>query len=273
MRIQVAHATTYRYASPAKYVMQRLRLTPRSHDGQYVRRQRIEVSEDCRLTERTDAFGNIIHTFTLVGHFESLEVSVDLEIETEDTAGVVRDAVDRLPLPLYLRETDLTDPDPAMLDFAHEAIAGVDDPVDRMHALMNGLRERMTFESGSTVVQTTAARAFAQGHGVCQDFAHIFIGCARSLGVPARYVSGYLIHPDGPVDQQAGHAWVEAHVGDLGWVAFDPANGICTTDQYVRVAVALDYLGAAPVRGVQVGGASEELTVAVRAHAADQQQQ
>ncbi len=273
MRIQVAHATTYRYASPAKYVMQRLRLTPRSHDGQHVRRQRIEVSEDCRLTERVDAFGNIVHTFTLIGSFDHLEVVVDLEVETEDTSGVVRGAAERLPVPLYLRETDLTEPDEAIRAFASDAVRGVDGTIDRMHALMNGLREHMTFEVGLTESATTAAHAFAHKHGVCQDFAHIFIGCARELGVPTRYVSGYLVDPEASAEQEAGHAWVEAHVDDFGWVGFDPANGISTTDRYVRVAVALDYLGAAPVRGVQMGGANEEMSVTVRAHAAEQQQQ
>lgn len=273
MRIQVAHATTYRYASPAKYVMQRLRLTPRSHDGQHVRRQRIEISEDCRLTERADAFGNIIHTFTLTGNFEHLEVTVDLEVETEDTGGVVQGAVERMPLQLYLRDTSLTDPDEAMRELARDATSGVDGAIDRLHALMAALRERMRFEVGRTEAATTASAALAHGHGVCQDFAHIFIGCARSLDVPARYVSGYLLHPDGPVDQEAGHAWAEAFVPDLGWVAFDPANGICTTDHYVRVAIGLDYLGAAPVRGVQVGGADEEMDVSVHAYAAEQQQQ
>ncbi|ESR25136.1 transglutaminase family protein [Lutibaculum baratangense] len=269
MRIQVSHATTYRYASPAKYVMQRLRLSPRSHDGQFVRRQRIEVSEDCRLTEREDAFGNVIHTFTLTGNFEHLEVAVDLEVETEDTGGIIRGQVERLPLPLYLRETDLTEPDEAMLAFAREATTGTASTLDGMHALMNSLRERMTFEVGRTEAATTAALAFRHGHGVCQDFAHVFIGCARSLGIPARYVSGYLVHPDGPVDQEAGHAWAEAYVEDLGWVGFDPANGVCTTEAYVRVAAALDYLGAAPVRGVQVGGLEEAMAVTVRAHLAE----
>ena len=99
---------------------------------------------------------------------------------------------------------------------------------------------------------------------MCQDYAHIFIACARSGGVPARFVSGHFLRSDGMVNQQAGHAWAEAFVPDLGWVGFDPANAICTTDAHARVAIGLDYLGAAPVRGTRYGGGTETLTVAVK---------
>ncbi len=99
---------------------------------------------------------------------------------------------------------------------------------------------------------------------MCQDLTHIFIAAARSLGVPARYVGGHFCRGDGVIEQEAGHAWAEAHVPDLGWVAFDPANGISTTDAHVRVAVGLDYLGAAPVRGARQGGGNESMQVSVR---------
>ena len=109
--------------------------------------------------------------------------------------------------------------------------------------------------------------------GVCQDYAHIFIACARSGGVPARFVAGHFLRSDGMVNQQAGHAWAEAFVPDLGWVGFDPANGICTTDAHARVAIGLDYLGAAPVRGTRYGGGKETLSVAVKVDQAGRQGQ
>jgi len=99
---------------------------------------------------------------------------------------------------------------------------------------------------------------------VCQDHAHIFLAAARVLNIPARYVSGHLFRRDGAVAQQAGHAWVEAFVEGLGWVAFDPANGICTDDAYVRVAVGLDYGDASPTTGRRRGGGEECLDVEVR---------
>jgi transglutaminase-like putative cysteine protease len=131
----------------------------------------------------------------------------------------------------------------------------------------------MRFDVGTTDATTPAAQAFALGHGVCQDHAHVFIAASRSLGFPTRYVSGYLLRSDGTVIQEAGHAWAEAHVPGLGWVGFDPANGVSPTDAYVRVAVGLDYLGAAPVRGTRYGGGEEILDVHVRVDEARRQLQ
>jgi len=99
--------------------------------------------------------------------------------------------------------------------------------------------------------------------GVCQDYSHIFLAAARSLGIPARYVSGHLVRADGLVTQPAGHAWAEAHVDGLGWLGLDPTNGISVTEAHIRVAVGLDYLDAAPVRGARRGGGTETLDVTV----------
>jgi transglutaminase-like putative cysteine protease len=125
------------------------------------------------------------------------------------------------------------------------------------------VRHEIAYDTDPTHAGTTAAEAFALRRGVCQDLTHIFIAAARTLAVPARYIGGYFHRADGVRQQEAGHAWAEAFVPDLGWVAFDAANGMCATDAHVRVAVGLDYLGAAPVRGTRYGGAGETLSVAV----------
>jgi transglutaminase-like putative cysteine protease len=138
------------------------------------------------------------------------------------------------------------------------------DSLGFLHTLMSEISEHMTFDEDPTHSGTSASEAFALKRGVCQDYAHIFIACARSAGVPARFVSGHFQRADGVVHQEAGHAWAEAFVSELGWVGFDPANCICSTDAHVRVAIGLDYLGAAPVRGTRYGGGTETLTVAVR---------
>ena len=274
MRIQISHQTVYRYEQPPSGVIQILRLTPRNHDGQYVVDWRIDVSENCQLDQHEDAFGNITHAFTAEGPFSELAVTVEGEVETRDTQGIVRGAVERFPPGLYLRETALTSPDEKIAAFA---VACRDDADGRvlglLHLMLERLHRDMTYDTDPTHAATTAAQAFALGRGVCQDLTHVFIAAARSLGIPARYVGGYFHRDDGVSEQDAGHAWTEAFVPELGWVAFDPANGLCATDAHVRVAVGLDYLGAAPLRGTRYGGAGEARAVKVRVDQAAQQTQ
>jgi transglutaminase-like putative cysteine protease len=141
-------------------------------------------------------------------------------------------------------------------------------PLDFLHGLAALIRERIAYEAGRTHAATTAEEAVAHGYGVCQDHAHIFIGAARASGVPARYVSGYLLMDD-RIEQEATHAWAEAHVDGLGWVGFDVSNGISPDPRYVRVATGSDYRDAAPVTGISQGMAADEILtvgVAVEAH-------
>ena len=274
MRIRISHLTSYRYQAPATSVIQMLRLTPRNHDGQYVARWQIDVSADCRLDQHEDAFGNVTHAFTADGPIGELEVMVEGEVETRDTQGIVRGTLERFPPSLYLRETALTSPDAEIAGFAATARAAAgSDTLRLLHLMLERLHRDMSYDPAPTHVATTAAQAFALRRGLCQDLAHVFIAAARSLAIPARYVSGHFRRDDGVTEQDAGHAWAEAFVPELGWVAFDPANGICATDAHVRVAVGLDYLGASPLRGTHRGGAGEVLSVKVRVAQAAQQTQ
>ena len=263
MRIRISHETVYRYEAPPRGVIQTLRLTPRNHEGQYVESWRIDVSENCQLDQHEDAFGNITHVFTADDPLSELRVVVDGEVDTQDTNGVVAGTIERFPPSLYLRETALTRLDPAIADFAMPSRRVGDDTLTRLHNLLERLHDEMVFDNSPTQATTTAAEAFALKRGVCQDLTHIFIAAARSLAIPARYIGGHFHRVDGVTEQDAGHAWAEVFVPDLGWVAFDPANGLCATDAYVRVAVGLDYLGAAPVRGSRYGGGNETLDVSV----------
>lgn len=275
MRIRVVHETIYSYEQPARGLIQVLRLTPRDHDGQYVRRWRIEPSVDGRLTEREDGFGNIVHWFTPDVASDALTIRVSGEVDTHETHGIVRGAVERLPDVFYLRESDLTLPSGAIQDFARTiAEAGDPTPLPCLHRLLEAVHEKIAFKAGPASGATDAGRAFEAGEGVCQDIAHVFIGAARHLGIPARYVSGYFRREDGEAEQEAGHGWAEALVPDLGWVGFDPVHCVATTEAYVRVAAGLDHLGAAPIRGSRTGGGTETLDVKLRveqAQAANQQ--
>jgi transglutaminase-like putative cysteine protease len=274
MRIAIFHDTTYRYATPARSVIQTLRMTPRNHEGQYVVAWRITVSADCKLDQHQDAFGNITHSFTADGPVDELIVHAEGQVEIENTHGLVQGAIERFPPGLFLRETSLTEADDAIAATAERIKADAGPKtLSVLHALALHLHDGMTFDSNPTSVVTTACEAFALKRGVCQDFTHIFIAAARHLGIPARYISGYFCRADGVTEQDAGHAWAEALVPDLGWVAFDPTNGISATDQHLRVAVGLDYLNAAPVRGAQAGGSGEVLSVRVLVDQAMRQMQ
>jgi transglutaminase-like putative cysteine protease len=274
MRIRISHLTSYVYGTPATSVIQMLRLTPRNHDGQYVARWRIDISIDCRLDQHEDAFGNLTHTFSTDGPCSDLAVMVEGEVETRDTQGIVRGTVERFPPSLYLRATALTTPDAGICAFAAASRDAEDGNVlNLLHHMLERLHDDMVYDTDPTQVATTAAQAFALKRGVCQDLTHIFIAAARSLAIPARYVGGYFRRDDGVDEQGAGHAWAEAFVPELGWVAFDPANGLCATDAHVRVAVGLDYLGAAPLRGTRYGGGGEIMSVKVRVDQASQQTQ
>ena len=271
MRIRIDHSTRYTYARAARFIVQTLRLTPRSCEGQQVRDWRIETDVDARLRRSEDAFGNIVHSLYTERPTDALTIRVTGEVSTIDTGGVVRGLSERLSPLVFLRETPLTRADAAIVDFARTVSDGA--TLARLHALMGALHQDVAFEVGATSATHTAAEAFGQKRGVCQDHAQIFIAAARVLGVPARYVSGHLSRQDGQHDQDAAHAWAEAWVQDLGWVGFDPANGVCPTEHYVRVAVGLDALGATPIRGTSYGGGQERLTVALHVRPVQQSQQ
>ena len=263
MRIRISHETTYNYEGTVQSAVQLLRVVPRSNDAQFVRQWRVSVDADARLDRGEDAFGNITHLIYVDGPFEKLRILVEGEVDTTDTKGIVSGGVERLSERLFLRETKLTASTPEISELAKAALRGEGgDPLAALHRINSDLLAVMTFKVGATTAETTAAQAFKDKSGVCQDFAHIFIAAARAAGVPARYVSGYYMLADS-IKQEAGHAWAEAYLAGIGWVAFDPAHGICATEQHVRIAIGADSQEAAPIRGARTGGSGEALTVSI----------
>jgi transglutaminase-like putative cysteine protease len=134
--------------------------------------------------------------------------------------------------------------------------------LDRLHYLLEAISTRVVYDTDATHTETTAAQAFRAGQGVCQDHAHIFIAATRRIGVPSRYVTGYL-HVESEGNFVAHHAWAESYLDGLGWVGFDPANNICPTERYVRLACGFDAVSAAPIAGTRRGGGGERLRVDV----------
>ena len=269
MRIRISHTIGYDYAEPARHITQILRLTPRDHDGQHVMSWRIEPSIDGRLRATQDAHGNIVHSFYADGPISSLGIRIDGLIETLDLAGVVRGGRERVPHEVYRRDTLLTGQDEVLRSFAEDVTAGSATPLSQMHALMAAVGDRMDCVDASGRAGVGAIAAFAAREAIAQDVAHIFMACARHLGMPARFVSGYVAQSDDLPHGNGAHAWAEVHLDEYGWIGFDCANGLCPIDTHVRVAVGLDFADAAPVRGSRQGGEGENLNVLVSAREAE----
>lgn len=245
MRLNIQHQTQYVYSEMVTYTIQQLRLTPQNGFGQHVRHWDIKING--QLHEFEDTFGNVAHTLVIDNPHHELSIAVSGEVET----GVAEIGQHQaLPMPIFLRETPLTAPSEAIVAFASQF---ANQPIDDM---MLALRENMAYIKGATKVDTTASEAFALGQGVCQDHAHVFISCCRSLGYPARYVSGYLFTEDGSLMQT--HAWVDVWLNNQ-WQSLDISNGYRTNETHVRLAVGLDYRGASPVTGMRIGGGEEAM--------------
>ncbi|MDQ0321322.1 transglutaminase-like putative cysteine protease [Pararhizobium capsulatum DSM 1112] len=260
MRLKISHSTKYAYDEPVQYALQRLRLTPHNQPGQTVLEWDISVEGANLEVGYDDHFGNRVNLVSVNSERSAIQITASGEVETTDKAGVYGPHLGYAPLWLYLRETPLTKKTKPIRNLA-KSMSG-DGDLARMHALMAEIHEKIEYMPGETGTETTAEQALERGRGVCQDHAHVMISAARTLGLPARYISGYLMMPDHP-DQTATHAWAEVHLGGLGWVGFDAANKMCPDDRYVRVASGLDYQDAAPVSGLVHGVANETLKVAI----------
>ncbi|MEW5726998.1 MAG: transglutaminase family protein [Pseudomonadota bacterium] len=261
--LSVEHVTDYAYTEPTAYAIQYVRLTPRPDPVQRLAAWRLETPG--RATAWRDGFGNLVHTVVRVGPHDHLRLHVAGEVDTIETHGVMPAEDGGLPPGAYLRPTPLTEADGAVRAFAarfDKARAKGD--LNGLHALMAGIHEAVAYVPGDTHVHSTAAESLELGSGVCQDQAHLFIACCRAWGIPARYVSGYLHTTAEDGRHLATHAWAEALVEHLGWVSFDPSNCQSATQAYIRLAVAFDYQGAAPVRGIRLGGGYEEMRVRVQ---------
>ena len=268
MRLKISHTTEYRYDDPVQYSLQRLRLTPKSQPGQAVHDWKTTVHGARLEAGYNDHFGNHIDLVSTNAEQVTIRIVAEGEVETEDRAGVFGPHQGFVPLWLYLRETPLTKPGKLIRDLAKSASG--DNELARMHALMAAIHETVAYKPGETAPDTTAEQALEKKQGVCQDHAHVFLSAARHLGLPARYVSGYLLMET--PEQTASHAWAEVHLQGLGWVGFDAANKICPDARYVRLSTGLDYKDAAPVSGMVLGHSAETMSVAITVEPAGQSQ-
>jgi transglutaminase-like putative cysteine protease len=267
MQMHIRHETRYRYERPVKYSVQSLHLTPRRDLSQ--RALAWNIVAPGRRLEQIDAYGNISHLLTIEEPHREIRIVVHGVVETADADARLDDG----PLsPLaYLAPTQLTLPNEDLKAFAQGALAQVTEPRLRAQALAEAVYGAVRYRSGTSDVQDSAAAAFKSGEGVCQDHAHVFIASARAVGMPARYVSGYLY--TGDANDAASHAWVDVWLGaEIGWQSMDVTHQRPAVRTYCRLAVGRDYLDAAPVRGMRQGGGGEKMEANVLVAESAQQQ-
>lgn len=262
MRLDVVHTTQYAYDSPVRASTQYLRLTPRDSARQSVVSWQIEAPGT--PTRTTDGYGNVLHVLTLDKPVSEIRIRVSGTVETRPAYDEGADPVPLSPL-VFTRPTALTRAEGELAAFAERFRRGAGSPTG-LGDLAAAILKKMPFTPGGTHAGNSAAEAFALGSGVCQDHTHVFVACCRRLGVPARYVSGYIYAKGAGV---ASHAWAEAWVVDR-WRSFDIANSRPAGEDHIKLAIGADYLDACPIRGTRIGGGGETM-VAVASVAQSQQ--
>ncbi len=263
MRLSIFHETRYQYDAPVSYALQQLRLTPKATAGQTIINWKVEVSGGTLQTTFTDHHNNKVELIRFDPDITEIIVKCVGEVETADNSGVIGAHGGYAPLWLFKRTTPLTKAGPKIQALAQSVREKEQDGIALLHTLCDTVLEKVKYVSGSTLSSTTGEEAIEAGNGVCQDHAHVFISAARLLGYPARYVSGFLM-TDNEEHQNAGHAWAEAYVENIGWIGFDPPNEQCPDARYIRVATGLDAREAAPISGLIQGAIEEKLVVNVQ---------
>lgn len=278
MQYRIKHITNFRYSEPIRESVMELRMKPRSDTWQRCHEFNLELAPHVRTHTYTDYLANVVHHFDIPSMHDHMEVTVTalVELHTSGRAKptVAADAwtqMDGLANEPdfwdWLQPSHYAQPTAPLLSLGKEmGIHRLEDPMETLNHLNTGLHNAIMYDRGSTSVDSPIDESIEKRRGVCQDFAHIFIALARQMGIPARYVSGYLFHREGdddPTARDATHAWAEAFVPGAGWLGFDPSNLTTAVDRHIRVAVGRDYRDVPPNRGVYRGAAKEELSVHV----------
>jgi transglutaminase-like putative cysteine protease len=271
-RMRVVHSTGYAYKSPVTASFNEARLTPRSDSRQNVILNRVETVPATRSYRYVDYWGTAVTAFDLHAPHTELEVTSSSVVETDRdevpgekvswddlTAEAVIDRFDEVLGPTHYT------PSSKRILRVGQKIAKEHDPFDAVVAAANWVNSELDYVPGTTGVHSSGLDAHREGKGVCQDFAHLTLILLRGMGIPARYVSGYL-HPNseapvGDVIEGQSHAWIQAWTG--GWWNYDPTNDTDINEQYVSVGVGRDYSDVSPLKGVYSGEGSTDLDVVV----------
>lgn len=270
MLLNIHHQTHYHYQSPASYSLQAMRLWPRTDGGQRIHHWRIDSPG--RRWAQQDAHGNMVHLWSLVGKHDDITVTATGQVETLAVPGQLVPHESQVPVLSFLQSTALTGADDLIRDSADRILGAqglkADDLQERLLALCGWVHDTITYTQGVTDVTATASQVLAHKQGVCQDMTHVFLALCRCKGVPARYVSGYLLTD---ASHAASHAWAEAWVPGAagapgGWLGLDVTHNRLAGPQSCRLAVGRDYADTSPIRGIHMGGVGESMSVHVTVH-------
>ncbi len=277
-RYEIEHISRYLYASPVRHCVMSLCMKPRDDSGQRLLRFEVTTDPPASLNGETDSFGNTKHVLNIHREHVALEITARSTVETTpsvpppDSLGTgaweeIGSWMETFTHWDFTHASAFARPSPALTAFIERlGIRQGNDPLETLLRLSDSLHHSFEYVPGSTSAVSPIDHILESGRGVCQDYAHVMIAIARSWGVPARYVSGYVfVNKAGEhAPESATHAWVECLLPDLGWTSFDPTNYSLPNEQHVRVAVGRDYQDVSPTRGVFMGGEKSSLEVNVR---------
>jgi transglutaminase-like putative cysteine protease len=285
MYYSIRHVTTFHYSEPISESVMEARMQPRSEGAQRCLSFSLRSVPKAQVMAYKDYLGNNIHHFDIPGKHQKLSVIAEAVVEVK-TSALVREAVSPDVWKAldeqarseeffdFLIPSTIAQPTPLLHDLAAELrVERRGDPLSLLRELTRAMYDTFAYVPESTRVDSPIDDALTDRKGVCQDYTHIMIALVRELGIPCRYVSGYLFHRgNGSEDRSAGdasHAWVEAWLPELGWIGFDPTNNLICDDRHIRVAIGRDYADVPPTRGVFKGAADTKLEVAVKVEQTD----
>lgn len=273
----IQHVTRFEYDTAVRESIMEVRMAPRDEGPQSVASFELRTYPRAEVRRHLDSFGNEVHHFDIpASHVREMVIAsavVRVEQRPPLPEALPPSAWDELPLLLedaeaweMTRFSRFAEPSDLLESFARE-IGGerLDDPLTTARELAQRIRTHLEYKPRMTTVDSPISEALAKRAGVCQDFAHLMLALCRRIGLPARYVSGYLAPGQGaPAGaSEATHAWVEVLLPGLGWCGFDPTNETEVGNAHIRVAVGRDYADVPPIRGVYRGGTTSRMSVSV----------
>ncbi len=264
MKLRIQHITIFAYDLPISEAYTEMRLAPMDNASQRRMSFYLVTEPHGEVTRYADRYCNEVHYFDVLQPHDKLKVTATSEVHTTDS--FIDEQQELSPLDRYDYLTpSVYAPESEVFRELIESCRPGDDPLKTALALMEKVHHALKYERGATDVKTKADEALRLGRGVCQDYSHIMIAACRAIGLPVRYVSGYLHTPHAQESgNAASHAWVDVFVPDAGWMSLDPTHNCQQSANYVRVAIGRDYADLPPTRGVYKGNSTEKLEVAVK---------